>query len=61
MESKKRFDHVLNLKLTSEMVADIDATLLRLKGTLRQSRSEFLRASAEFALASLAEDSHETG
>jgi hypothetical protein len=61
MESKKQFDHVLNVKLKADMIRGIDNALLRMKGTLRQSRSEFLRAAAEFALASLAEETRETG
>lgn len=53
----KQYEHVLTLKITGQMRDEIDSALLRMKGVIAQSRSEFLRAAVKFALASMAEPS----
>jgi hypothetical protein len=56
MQSKK-FDHTLTLKITRGMVEEIDRALVLLETTFVDSRSEFLRAAAQYALNSLKYDS----
>jgi hypothetical protein len=51
MQSPK-YDHCLTLKITSAMKEEIDAVLARLKGSIVQTRSEFLRMAAAYSLAS---------
>jgi hypothetical protein len=53
----RKYDHVLNLKVTKEMLAEIDAALsiFIAKGLVVQTRSSFLRSSVLFALESLKE------
>jgi hypothetical protein len=55
MMQRAKYDHVLNLKITSEMLAEIDKALVEMRSNLR-SRSEFLRAAVAYSLMSLAED-----
>jgi hypothetical protein len=52
MQSKKQYDHTLSLKITDEMRDEIDKALLVLNDSFVQTRSEFLRMSAAYALAS---------
>ena len=51
---RKRFDHILTLKMTGEMRDDIDRALILVQDTLIRSRSEFLRAACQYALDGLA-------
>jgi hypothetical protein len=53
MQSQK-FDHILTLKMTSEMRDDIDRALILVQDTRIRTRSEFLRAACQYALDSLA-------
>jgi hypothetical protein len=55
MESKKQYDHTLTLKITSEMRDEIDKALVVLNDSYVQTRSEFFRMSASYALASVLE------
>jgi hypothetical protein len=52
MQSAK-YDHVLNLKITSEMLAAVDEALIQMRSVLR-TRSDFLRAAVAYSLNSLA-------
>ena len=54
MQSAK-YDHVLNLKVTSEMLAVIDESLIQMRSVLR-TRSDFLRSAVAYSLNSLSED-----
>ena len=51
---RAKYDHVLNLKMTSTMLAEIDKALVEMRSNLR-SRSEFLRAAVAYSFMSLAE------
>jgi Arc/MetJ-type ribon-helix-helix transcriptional regulator len=57
MQLRRRFDHILTLKMTAEMRDDIDKTLLLVQDTLIRGRSEFIRAACQFMLDSLARGS----
>jgi hypothetical protein len=50
----QRFDHTLALKMTSEMRDDIDQALILVQDCLIRTRSEFLRATCQYALDGLA-------
>ena len=52
----QQFDHILTLKMTSEMRQDIDNALILVQDTVIRTRSEFLRVACQFALDSLASD-----
>src|ERR1035441_7272543 len=52
----EKFDHVLVLKMTSEMRDDIDRALILIQDTRIRSRSEFIRAACQCLLDCLAKD-----
>jgi hypothetical protein len=54
MQSRK-YDYVLTLKITSTMRKEIAEALVRMNGLSVQTRSEFLRMAAAYALASVLE------
>jgi hypothetical protein len=53
----QKFDHILTLKITSEMRDDIDRALVLVQDSLIRTRSEFLRMACQFALDSIAKGS----
>jgi hypothetical protein len=57
MQSRK-YDHVLTLKITSTIREEIDEALGRMNDLSVETRSEFLRMAAAYALASVLQKGH---
>jgi hypothetical protein len=54
----RKYDHVLTLKITSGMREEIDEALARMNDLSVDTRSEFLRMAAAYALASMLQKRH---